>query len=72
MNGHNTSFDEQQLQKADIVLFNTSNMSHKLYYKVINALRKNKTKFDYLENFTNQKLLEQEIAEVLRKHFRSE
>lgn len=69
MDGHNTLFDEQQLLNADIVLLNTSNMSHNLYYKVINVLRKNKIPFDYLGKYANQRLLEQEIAECLKRHF---
>lgn len=67
MDGHNPSFDEQQLLNADIVLLNTSNMSHALYYKVIDVLRKNKIRFDYLGKYINQNLLEQEIAEILKR-----
>lgn len=67
LDGHNISFDEQQLLNADIVLLNTSNMSHALYYKVIDVLRKNKIRFDYLGKYINQNLLEQEIAEILRR-----
>ena len=67
MDGHNPSFDEQQLLNADIVLLNTSNMSHALYYKVIEVLRKNKIRFDYLGKYINQNLLEQEIAEILKR-----
>ena len=67
LDGHNTSFDEQQLLNADIVLLNTSNMSHALYYKVIDVLRKNKIRFDYLGKYINQNLLEREIAEILKR-----
>ena len=66
LDGHNTSFDEKQLLNADIVLMNTSNMSHSLYYKVVDVLRRNKITFDYLGKYINQNLLEQEIAEVLK------
>ena len=67
LDGHNVSFDEQQLLNADIVLLNTSNMSHALYYKVIDVLRKNKIRFEYLGKYINQNLLEQEIAEILKR-----
>ena len=39
---------------------------YSLYYKVIDVLRRNKIKFDYLGKYINQNLLEQEIAEVLK------
>lgn len=66
VDGHSVSFDEQSLMNADMVLLNTTNMSHKLYYKVIDVLRKNKIPFDYLGKYSNQNLLEQEIAEILQ------
>ena len=65
LDGHNVSFDEQKLLGADMVLMNTSNMSHALYYKIIDVLRKNNVPFDYLGKYSNPNLLEQEIAEAL-------
>lgn len=69
MDGHNTSFDEHQLLTADLVLFNVSNMSHALYYKVIPLIRHEKVAFDYIGKYSNTDLLEQEIAEAIQKHF---
>ena len=68
VDGHNTSFNEQQLQNADLVLLNVSNMSHALYYKIISVLRGSSVKFDYLGKYSNPQLLEQEIAEAIQKH----
>ena len=65
LDGHNTSFDEQKLLGADMVLMNTSNMSHALYYKIIEVLRKNNIPFDYLGKYHNPELLEKEISEAL-------
>ena len=65
LDGHNVSFDEQKLLGADMVLMNTSNMSHALYYKIIDVLRKNNIPFDYLGKYSSPNLLEQEIAEAL-------
>lgn len=67
LDGHNTSFDAQKLIDADMVLLNTSNMSHDLYYKVIDVLRKNGVPFDYLGKYSNPNLLEKEISEILSK-----
>jgi len=50
-----------------MVLLNTSNMSHGLYYKVIDILRKNRIPFDYIGKYSNTDLLEYEIVEVLQK-----
>lgn len=65
LDGHNTSFDEKYLLGADMVLMNTSNMSHALYYKIIDVLRKNNIPFDYLGKYSNPNLLEREIGEAL-------
>lgn len=65
LDGHNVSFDEQKLIGADKVLLNTSNMSHALYYKVMNVIRKHNVPFDYLGKYNNPALLEKEIAETL-------
>lgn len=67
LDGHQTSFDERMLLDADMVLFNTGNMSHTLYYKVMDVLRKNEIPFDYIGKYWNAELLEQEMAEVLQK-----
>lgn len=65
LDGHNVSFDEQKLLASDMVLMNTSNMSHALYYKIIDVLRKNNIPFNYLGKYNNPELLEKEIAEAL-------
>ena len=65
LDGHNTSFDEKYLLGADMVLMNTSNMSHALYYKIIDVLRKNNIPFDYLGKYSNPNLLEREVGEAL-------
>lgn len=67
LDGHNESFDERLLLSADMVLLNTSNMSHALYYKVIDVLRKNEIPFDYIGRYNNIELMEQEIAAILQK-----
>ncbi len=66
LDGHQESFDEKILLSADIVLLNTGNMSHKVYYKIINMLRKSKIPFDYIGKTQNTGLLEREIAEILQ------
>lgn len=68
LDGHNVSFDEAKLIGADMVLLNTSNMSHSLYYKVIDVLRKNHISFDYLGKNSNPNLLENEIYDILTRH----
>ena len=65
LDGHNESFDQHKLIGADMVLLNTSNMSHALYYKVIEVLRKQSIPFDYLGKYSNPELLENEISEAL-------
>lgn len=67
LDGHQKSFDERMLLGADMVLLNTANMSHTVYYKVMDVLRKNKIPFDYIGRFQNIELLEQEIASILQK-----
>lgn len=64
--GHQTCFNEKMLLDADMVLLNTRNISHKVYCKVVNVLRKNAIPFGYIGKYTNTGLLEQEIAEVLQ------
>jgi len=65
LDGHRESFDERILFNADLLLLNTSNMSHALYYKVIDILRTNDISFDYIGKYKNTELLESEIAEIL-------
>ena len=67
LDGHNVSLDVSRFDNADFTLFNTSNMSHKLYYKVINHLRDKKLRFDYLGRSRNQELLEAEIVSILKE-----
>lgn len=67
LDGNITSFDEKMLLGADMVLLNTRNMSHTVYYKVIDVLRKNAIPFDYIGKSVNAELLEQEIIEVFQK-----
>lgn len=66
LDGHQTSFDERLLLDADMVFLNTANMSHTVYYKVMDVLRKNKIPFDYIGRSWNIELLEQEMAEKLQ------
>lgn len=68
LDGHLANVDISMFKDADLVLFNTSNMSHKLYYKLIDTFRSNSVKYDYLGRITNSALLEQEIAYLIEKH----
>lgn len=68
MDGHNATSDFSPLSNADLVLLNTSNMSHTVYYKVIEILRKGTARFDYIGRSTNQELYEKEIADIIKKH----
>lgn len=68
MDGHNATSDFTPLSSADLVLLNTSNMSHKVYYKVIETLRRGTTKFDYIGRSINQELYEKEIADIIKKY----
>lgn len=68
MDGHNAASDFGPLSSADLVLLNTFNMSHKVYYKVIEMLRKGTAKFDYIGRSTNQELYEKEIADIIKKY----
>lgn len=49
----NINFDIDVLNKCDIVFINVRYMSHGLYYKVINAIRKNKKRVVYINQNTN-------------------
>lgn len=68
MDGHNATGDFISLSSADLVLLNTSNMSHTVYYKVIEMLRKGTARFDYIGRSTNQELYEKEIADIIKKY----
>jgi len=68
LDGHLANVDIAMFKDADLVLFNTSNMSHTLYYKLIDTFRSNSVKYDYLGRITNSALLEQEIAYLIEKH----
>ena len=68
IDGHLANVDIAMFKNADLVLFNTANMSHKLYYKLIDAFRSNNVEYDYLGRITNSALLEQEIAYLIEKH----
>lgn len=68
LDGHLANVDIAMFKDADLVLFNTANMSHKLYHKLIDAFRSNNVEYDYLGRITNSALLEQEIAYLIEKH----
>lgn len=68
MDGHNAGGDFSVLSNANMVLLNTSNMSHSVYDKAIEILRHEKIRFDYLGRATNQDRYEKEIVALLRKH----
>ena len=65
LDGHNVSLDISTFDRADFILFQTSNMSHKVYYKVIDYLRNRKLRFGYLGRSMNQELLESEIISII-------
>ena len=64
--GHSVSLNNTIFDKADFTLFCTSNMSHKLYDKIVGYLRDKKFKFGYLGRSKNQELLEAEIVSILQ------
>jgi len=66
MDGHNQAISKTALLNADMVLLNTKNMSHNVYYKVVDVLRKNKVPFGYIGKYTNTRMLEHEISATLR------
>lgn len=68
LDGHLANIDISLFDNADLVLFNTSNMSHKVYYKLIDGFRFNQIKFDYLGRAKNIELLEKEIAYLIEKN----
>ena len=69
LDGHNASVSDSVFANADLVLFNTSNMSHAVYYKVIDVLRTHGIKFDYLGRVINPELFENELIRIVEKQF---
>ena len=69
LDGHSPNVDKAIIENADIVIFNTSSMSHSLYYKVIEIVRGKNVRFDYLHKSTNVTLIESQIIRILKKHF---
>jgi hypothetical protein len=67
LDGHNASVNETVFANADLVLFNTSNMSHTVYYKIIDILRTKGIKFDYIGRVINPELLETELVRIVEK-----
>lgn len=59
----NLNFDTNVFIEADLVIFNIRGMSHALYYKIINELRKRKIKPKYINN-------ENELKNTLINHFK--
>lgn len=68
MDGHLATADFSVLKTADFVFLNVSNMSHSVYYKVMNVLRMSSVPFDYLGRTINQELYEKEMADILLRH----
>lgn len=68
MDGHLETADFSVLKNMDFVFLNVSNMSHSVYYKVINILRNSTTPFDYLGRTINQELYEKEMADILLRN----
>lgn len=66
IDGFNESFDTRIINSMDIVFFYVGSMSHAVYYKAINAIRKNNTPFHFIGK-TNIDLIECEMAEELAK-----
>ena len=56
------------VQSADMVFFNTANMVHPVYEKVMDVLRKKNIPFDYLGRSGNPNLVEQEMVSLLIQH----
>ena len=66
IDGFNESFDTRIINNVDIVFFYVGSMSHAVYYKAINTIRKNNTPFHYIGK-TNIDLVESEMSEELMK-----
>lgn len=67
LDGHNASVNDSVFANADLVIFNTSNMSHTVYYKIIDVVRAKGVKFDYLGRTINPELLENELIRIVEK-----
>lgn len=67
IDGHNVNFDESILRTADFVIFNTSNMSHSMYYKAMPVLKNASINFDYIGKYTSLEKLEAQICDLLQK-----
>ena len=68
LDGHNPNIEESLIMNADLVIFNTSNMSHKVYEKIIKVLRTHEGKFDYVGRVMNMEKLDNEIATLIEKN----
>lgn len=68
LDGHNPNIEESLIMNADLVIFNTSNMSHKVYEKIIKVLRTHEGKFDYVGRVMNMEKLDNEIAALIEKN----
>ena len=66
IDGWNVSFNNSIFDKAYFILLYVSRMSHKVHYKIIDYLRKNKLQFDYLGRSVNIDLLEAEIMTIMK------
>lgn len=67
VDGNNRSFDATVLSNADFVFFNVGYMSHALYYKSIDFIRRNHIKFDFVGR-SNQDLLDKEMVSLIKKY----
>ena len=68
MDGHLETADFSILKSADFVFLNVSNMSHSVYYNVMNVLRNSTVPFDYLGRTINQELYEKEMADIMLRY----
>lgn len=67
LDGHNKALNHTVFDKADFILFDTSNMSHTTYEKAICYLRDRRLRFNYLGRSKNQELMEAEIVSILQE-----
>lgn len=63
------NFDVKLLDSADIVIIFHNFLSHKLYYKVINEVRKKKVHIGYISSL-NEELVVKQIKEIVLKHLK--
>lgn len=64
------SFDIKLLDSADIIIISPIFLSHKLYYKVINEVRRKKVPAGYISSL-NEDLAFKQIKEIVSKHLKS-